>query len=314
MTANSQPSLKVAYVGGNIKYGGWISFTAHLAKLLGQKQVFRITNAKARPRQFGYGLTEIPITPAELYNDRYIIAYIEPKFASILQFIPPKQKIIIHDPTELNNNTFHLLYDPNVELITVRSSIVEYLERQLEKPVRFIEKPFYFYPKENVPKTNLIGYCGRIDFDKGLVPLSRAGKSVDIQLWGNVNRRALFFTDDKTVKDFVRKSYKGTYDKTFSVHNKIYGQYEYMIDLSKIKNDGGGLQYTFMDAEYNDCTIIISDQWLTHTEHDMWEDGVNCYVLNSLRPADITDILQKPKVLSNHLDKIKVSNEEWKGL
>jgi hypothetical protein len=35
-----------------------------------------------------------------------------------------------------------------------------------------------------------------------------------------------------------------------------------MIDLSQLPMDGGGTQYTFLDAIYHDCAIILNRKWI----------------------------------------------------
>lgn len=305
---------KVAYVGGDVKYGGWITFSAHLAKILGQDTIYRITTKKARVRDYGYGITEVPITPEQLYMEDYLITYIEPKYASIIQSLPPKQKIIVHDPTEVNPRTSHILCNPNAEIICVRSTIADWTAARLSKPVAFIEKPFYPYPLADVPKTKQLAYTGRIDFDKGLGVLAQVNQHVGIELIGNPNRRSIYFSKEQLVKDFVESKHRGEYGKTFADHNSVYGTYEYIIDLSKIHNDGGGLQYTFLEAEHNNCTLIISDGWITGTNNDLWRDGINCYILPQGNPQAILDIMNKPKVVSTFIPELLLNNKLWINL
>ena len=37
---------------------------------------------------------------------------------------------------------------------------------------------------------------------------------------------------------------------------------KFVIDLSLIKNDGGGTQYTFLEAIYNDCVLVLHNDWI----------------------------------------------------
>jgi hypothetical protein len=35
-----------------------------------------------------------------------------------------------------------------------------------------------------------------------------------------------------------------------------------MVDLSELAKDGGGTQYTFLDAIYHDCAIVLNRKWM----------------------------------------------------
>jgi hypothetical protein len=41
-----------------------------------------------------------------------------------------------------------------------------------------------------------------------------------------------------------------------------------MIDLSFLPNDGGVTQYTFLDAIYHNCAIILNRQWIENVDRE----------------------------------------------
>ena len=54
--------------------------------------------------------------------------------------------------------------------------------------------------------------------------------------------------------------WKGKFQKDpllYDDKDSILKVVNYMIDMSTIKNDGGGTQYTFLEAIYNDCVLIF---------------------------------------------------------
>ena len=60
--------------------------------------------------------------------------------------------------------------------------------------------------------------------------------------------------------------WKGKYDKTFPMTYKdkdILTDCKFVVDMSIIKDDGGGTQYTFLEAIYNDCILILHNDWIT---------------------------------------------------
>ena len=60
----------------------------------------------------------------------------------------------------------------------------------------------------------------------------------------------------------------------------------FMIDLSVIANDGGGTQYTFLEAIYNDCVLILHNDWIKKDK--LFVDKYNCFgVSNEMELKDI---------------------------
>ena len=58
--------------------------------------------------------------------------------------------------------------------------------------------------------------------------------------------------------------------------------------MSTIKNDGGGSQYTFLEAIYQGCVLILHRDWIQ--QGTTFKEGVNCLGASS------------PEELASHLD------------
>ena len=76
----------------------------------------------------------------------------------------------------------------------------------------------------------------------------------------------------------------------------------YIVDMSIIKGDGGGTQYTFLEAIYQDCALVLHKEWVE--QGDIFKDKYNCYVVGYTEDVgkEIADILRKPvdeKILQN---------------
>ena len=54
----------------------------------------------------------------------------------------------------------------------------------------------------------------------------------------------------------------------------------YNVDMTQIKGDGGGTQYTWLEAWNAGCIPIIHDNWLLDQPDDMVPDE-NCIVVGS---------------------------------
>ena len=52
-----------------------------------------------------------------------------------------------------------------------------------------------------------------------------------------------------------------------------------MVDLSVIKGDGGGTQYTFLEAIYNECILILHKEWINKSK--LFVDGYNCLAVEN---------------------------------
>jgi len=48
--------------------------------------------------------------------------------------------------------------------------------------------------------------------------------------------------------------------------------------MSVIKHDGGGSQYTFLEAIYNKCALVINKRWVEDFATD-FVDKKNCYIV-----------------------------------
>ena len=44
--------------------------------------------------------------------------------------------------------------------------------------------------------------------------------------------------------------------------------------MSIIKEDGGGTQYTFLEAIYHNCVLILHNEWIG--KGDLFKSGYNC--------------------------------------
>ena len=88
----------------------------------------------------------------------------------------------------------------------------------------------------------------------------------------------------------------------------------FVVDMSIIKGDGGGTQYTFLEAIYHDCALILHKEWVE--QGNLFINGQNCYVvgytdrpeeeiatiINSGMDDKYNEIVKNSKtILSNHV-------------
>ena len=64
--------------------------------------------------------------------------------------------------------------------------------------------------------------------------------------------------------------------------------------MSIIKGDGGGTQYTFLEAIYHDCALILHKEWVE--QGTLFKKDYNCYVVGYTNNVgkEIASIINAP--------------------
>ena len=124
------------------KFGGWVSFTAHLS-LKEDFKLYRITNTnEKKTRPFGYGVNYQNIKIGSLPKNLLITA-IDKNFYKYLPEIPDGTHLVIHDPTELKKELLpHLI---RFNIITIRDTVQKLLLDKHNINSVFMPHPFYPY-------------------------------------------------------------------------------------------------------------------------------------------------------------------------
>ena len=58
------------------------------------------------------------------------------------------------------------------------------------------------------------------------------------------------------------KYFCGMFGKSFSILSEIRVEAKFVVDLSILRHDGGGTQYTFLEAIHNNCALILHRKWI----------------------------------------------------
>ena len=178
----------------------------------------------------------------------------------------------MHDPNDFKSQPV-IDFLKRVNVITIREAVQKKLltDHNIQSVFKF--HPFYEYDK-NLYKSSITDKyitTSRIDFDKNTDIVLRANKLITdeqnhIQMYGKENRLYVEFNLKKMdLKDDYLKYWKGRFLKTLpmSYEDKdLLNNCKYVIDLSVIKGDGGGTQYTFLEAIYQDCVLILHKDWV----------------------------------------------------
>jgi hypothetical protein len=291
-------------------YGGWVSFTAHMA-LKYELPVLKIgKRTEPNKRQFGYGVEyqNVGFDDIKKY-DKMLITAIDKHFYDKLDLFPNGTYVVIHDPSEVTKKTSDILLThlKRFKIVTIRKSVEEYLLKEFGLKSKFIVHPFYEYEFNRDKNPSKAVSVARIDYDKHtdiILEANKILKNVDeskiVKLYGAANFQYAFFKLDALG---FKKYYQGAFDKTFEALNNILKDAKYMIDMSVIKHDGGGTQYTFLEAIYQGCALVINKKWVSGFKTP-FEHNVNCYVVEN--GEELAELLVKDKPIKKITETAKL--------
>lgn len=272
-------------------YGGWVSFTAHLS-LKYSLPLFKLgSRTEEKQREYGYGAQYQNRAPNDLPKGRILITAIDKSYYEFLDKLPDGTMIVIHDPTEVSGKGKEPVLKAlaRFKVITIRESVKKFLKDQFGIKSKCIIHPFYEYPFTKTKDPSGAVSISRIDFDKHTDIILKANKSLKdpVEIYGAINRQYVFFK----LNDLgFKKYYKGPFEKSFEDLDDILADAKFVVDMSVIKNDGGGSQYTFLEAMYQGCALIINAKWVTGSKTE-FDDGKNCFVVAD--EEDLVALLNK---------------------
>jgi len=177
--------LSLVYLAKPI-YGGWVTFTVHLAKKFNYRlyKVTKRTETKVRP--FGYNVDYQNVCLEDLLKlPNLLITAIDKHYWNILPHLKPTTKIVIHDPTELKfnkNNPNPLVQESKLlnlfKVYTIRETVQKYLVDNFNIKSEFKLHPFFNYETNKDPYKCHAVTISRIDFDKNTDLILKANQLI----------------------------------------------------------------------------------------------------------------------------------------
>lgn len=322
-----QKSKNILYLAKPI-YGGWVTFTAHLSKKY-NFPIYKITKKTEKSkRDYGYDCQYQNLSLIDaLKLDNLMITAIDKHYWEYLHLFPKDTEIVIHDPTECKasksgNPLVQQIGDlspvlPNMKVITIRESVQGYLSKNFKIDSQFLRHPFYNYSNNQDEGLGLkCVSIARIDFDKNTDILLKANQLITnkdnhIFLFGAENR---IYVHHKLQELNIGYYWKGKFPKNLEPtyqNRSILKDAKFMIDMSIIKGDGGGTQYTFLEAIYQDCILILHNDWIN--KGSLFQSGVNCLgvsneeelanIINNDIDQELSELIlnNSKKIIEDHL-------------
>lgn len=268
-------------------YGGWVTFTAHLMHSLNETQCLKVGNRfEKKSRNFGYGIRYQNVDEFTLEFPNPYILCLDKHHFKFIDKIGVDPTIILHDTIELKKEVIPLLQRCK-KIITIRQQISDYLLETFDIKSEYKYHPFFPYPTRKMEKKGAVA-VSRVDFDKHTELILEANKKTKnpVKIYGAINRLYEHF---KLKELNLPKYYGGQFEKSFEEISEIMSPAKFMVDMTLIKNDGGGTQYTFLEAIHNKTALILQRKWV-EVGTDFVE-GENCLAVDT--PEELTEILNK---------------------
>lgn len=256
------------------KFGGWPTFLKHLHAALrsaGTAPVVRTLGARTAlmPHDFGHGLMARKLRMEDLLRMKapVIVAAADKDHAEqASQLVRAGALIVVHDPAEK-----HLAGVPTERTIVIRRSMKQRLPGSHFIPHPY-ERAFRTNPQRSFDGQEPVAHS-RIDFDKYTHLILEANDlGAGIRITGAPNPMYVHFKihprwPDFKAEPFPRDRHAGA---------ELCARASTVVDMSAIKNDGGGSQYSFLEAWDAQTPLVINRKWTDGFPDDEMQHGVNC--------------------------------------
>ncbi len=277
---------------GKPRFGGWVTYSQHLSRSLTLQGhdvfLYQIgkTNEK-RPRPFGGGLfyqnictTSALLLPGAKFITAFDKNYLEP--ANIL-IAHGSAYACIHDPTEFKRG----MMVPEDRVVTIRRTVQAHLPSSQYIPHPYV--PFFSALPSGERPVLATTVC-RLDFDKRtdlIIEANRLAHELNIPeivIRGAETRAYTFRKLEPKYEEFKQdgkrpKDARMAFGKERGAAETILSQAKLAVDLSDIKGDGGGTQYSFLEAWDAGAVNVLNSAWIR--EDGVMRPGSNCFSVGS---------------------------------
>lgn len=283
--------------------GGWVSFTAHLMHGLLQAghtpYLYKITKRiESHTRSFGMGFEYQNMSQAGLEYladspDPMIVVCCWHTFADQLGPLVDKgAHLVVHDPAEIKRAPVLAEVADRVRpgrLVVIRPVMLKHLPNALLVPHPYQRAPRL---QRNVAM-HAVSYA-RLDYDKHTEIVAGANAKLplarQVHIYGSdFNRIYMYHQLDHKFPGW-RKRYYGAMPRTdLWAGARLAAKAGQVVDMSVIVNDGGGTQYTFLEALDAATPLIVHSRWMTGVpEYDVMAP----YAHTAGTADELADLLQ----------------------
>lgn len=259
-----EKSINLFYLSKN-NTGGWVTYTCHLINGLRSLgctvNLYKVGNrTEAKERNFGYGISyrNLDLEDSLTLDGDTVIVALQKNYREISEdLILNGAWMVVHDPAEFK----HIDQTNGSKFITIRKAV----NKQLPDS-HLVLHPYerHFKKSMGVKRKNLACSIARIDFDKHTTILLDANRILKsnqkIQIHGFENR---LYTRFKVCPEYPEwEQSVSAYERTQHTAAEICRDAKFAVDMSVIKKDGGGTQYTFLEAMDAGAINVIHKDWI----------------------------------------------------
>ena len=276
-----------------VTFGGFVTYTSHLCKafrLMGHDcEVYKVRNTTERKqRDFNDGVLSrnVSIETAEEIIADSDYAIVTATFWRgwkdwISKVIEAGAEVVIHDHTDYGKEFKDFMLSYGVHPIVIRQANYNNLRKDGLDPV-FVPHPYVAVnPKRVERDLHAVSVC-RLDYDKRTDIIIRANellpKKERISIWGTHTRMYMFqkivgkykgWNDTRHYTGPMYPFEQQKFPKTRGFSVGLNNRAEFSCDMSAIKNDGGGTQYSFLEAMDGKAVLALNSDWFIGDDDEM---------------------------------------------
>lgn len=258
----------------DVRHGGWPTFTAHLMRGLraagAAPRLFKVGDSgwETQARSFGrgewYWNATVELAAEIACQMPAIVAAASPARARQMGALAASgATVVIHDPTEVKGPVAEELARAR-HIVAVRPVMAAELRRQ-GLPAEWIQHPYERARPRTLGELYAVAFS-RIDFDKHTELICQANRLVEpaqrVALYGSVNRMYEHHRLERACPGW-RTYYQGSPGpEDLWAGARLAARARYAVDMSLIRGDGGGTQYTHLEAWDAGTRLILHRGWL----------------------------------------------------
>jgi len=245
--------------------GGSTAFTVHLAKVLGNScQIIRSLETTRRTEHFTrklgeYGLEYQMMCREDILklDGPVLLTASSPKYDCTI----PGMWSVFHDPNEFWLYPHWKTHDRK-RVICIRETGLVHFPK-----AKFIPHPYVrqFRNSFGVP-TMLANSIARVSAVKNADWILEANEHLDqprrVRLFGQPDR--FWLHHKKILETYKSTLLEGPFARTFGEDARISREARYSVDLTKLPEDGGGTQYSFLAAMDAGAIPIMTMDWASY--------------------------------------------------
>lgn len=265
------------------KFGGWVSFTEHLYRCLkaqGHTVTLYTTAARLAPTLLPYSgnvmMQRIPTQAVTELSGALIVTALDSKNVATARMLRDrKTAYVVHDPTELDDERTAVFKKAH-HIFAIRETMSGVLANK-NMASTFVPHPYAPSKPSRAVTRNAVAFS-RLDWDKHTDLIAEANTIVA------ANNRCCIYGAENTIYTFHkinnrfpnwRNNYYGKFDRSEGAGAKLAASANWVVDMSAIKDDGCGTQYTFLEAWDGGAGLILNKKWTKDNKGEL-RDGYNC--------------------------------------